>query len=114
MATDYEISDLSEMHPGVIYSLKHRNQGQKLRVQYLGPGAQSGSIKVKILSTGYVMEFKDVLEKFDITWSSRDPDKYGNVVLGGSKKRAYGRKRKTRCKKSSKRRRCRKSSRRRR
>ena len=111
--TDYLISDLSEMHPGVIYSLKHRNQGQTLRVEYLGPGAQSGSIKAKILSTGYVMDFKNIQEYFDIIWSSRDPDKYGNVVLGGSKKRAYGRKRKTRCKKSSKRR-CRKSSRRRR
>ncbi len=111
--TDYVISDLSEMHPGVIYTLKYRSTGQKIRVEYLGPGAQSGSIKAKILSTGYVMDFNNVQEKGDIIWSSLDPDKYGNVVLGGSKKRAYGRKRKTRCKKSSKRR-CRKSSRRRR
>lgn len=111
--TDYEISDLDRLDTGLIISLKSKDSGQKIRVRYLGPGAEAGSIKARIISTGHMMEFKDVLEKFDITMSTLDPDKYGKIIMGGSKKRAYGRKRKTRCKKSSKRR-CRKSTRRRR
>ena len=114
MATDYEISDLEKLEPGTKYTLKSKDSGQKIRVRYLGPGAEAGSIKARIISTGHVMDFKNVQEKFDITWSSGEPDRYGRIILGGSRRRAYGGgKRKTRCKKSSKRR-CRKSSRRRR
>jgi hypothetical protein len=114
MATDYEISDLEKLDIGLIISLTGKDSGQKIRVRYLGPGAEAGSIKARIISTGHEMEFKNVKDKFDITISSGDPDLKGRIILGGSRRRAYGgRKRKTRCKKSSKRR-CRKSSRRRR
>ena len=111
--TDYEISDVEKLEAGLIISLKSKDSGQKIRVRYLGPGAEAGSIKARIISTGHVMDFKNVQEKFDITMSTLDPDLRGKVIMGGSRRRGDGRKRKTRCKKSSKRR-CRKSSRRRR
>lgn len=109
-----KIDDLNMLEPGKKYRLVKKGDTQAIAFTYIGPGSGYGSISVKILNTGANMEFRDVLDKFEIREGAlgdyveydRRSGRYR--ILGGLK----GRKRKTRCKKSSKGN-CRKSSRRR-
>ncbi len=113
-----EITDIEEMRRGSTYVLRPKSDfAQEINFLFIEPVGSDG-IKVKIWKTGQIMDFKNVMDKFKIMTqlapfnpASLRSDRY-IPGMGGAKKRAYGRKRKTRCKKSSKGN-CRKSSRRR-
>ena len=109
------IEDLDQLIRGSYYNLHQKGTSNVIPVEFIQttPG---GGIKVRILKNSNEMILPDALDKFVIISRSNIDGPYSDRYIpwmGGLKKRSYGRKRKTRCKKSSKRR-CRKSSRRRR
>jgi len=115
-----EITNIEEMRPGSTYKMRLKDDFRAKDIDFLfiEPVGWDG-IKVKIWATKQIIDFPNVMDKFKIMTqlapfnpASLHSDRY-IPWMGGSRRRGYGRKRKTRCKKSSKRR-CRKSSRRRR